>query len=580
MRNLLLTAATLITLPAVAALTPKSYPDYQVTSVSPNGKFAVSQFYGTLIVMNLETGEEKTWQGNEEGTVAYGVGNGNVVSNDGTVVGYIDYSSGAVYYLENNEWHQLPTIVEGTSNIANAITPDGRIICGGNGLTSISTDDNPTPMSVPVLWIRGEDGNFGKPVELPYPTTDITGRVPQYVTAIALSDDGSTVLGQVRDYSGRIHYPIVYTNNNGEWTYSLPAMSLVNPDNIELPQDPGEGPAAPKAEDFLSPEEKTAFEKALEEWENKNGGSSNPDFNSYPDVNDFLGEESKARYDEAYDEYIKANAAWEEKAIAFYTAFDKLLISGLSFEFNIGSLSADGKTAWQSARKIIDTGNPENQYKEAFAPATIDLTTGEIFIRDFSQDASMTFVAEDGTIFATKRDQLEGIVYSPDVNTILGIPFIEYVENINPETAKWVNENMRHDFVGTDPETFEPIDRKDVICSGFTICSRDQSVLISRAINYWEDTPVIIYSYVLPGKIDNAGIALNPAEDMGVTISKDGVIHINGEVVSLTVSDINGRVIYDGRPASDTIETGIGNGAYIISAIGADGSLRTAKVLL
>ena len=578
MRNLLLTAATLITLPAVAALTPKSYPDYQVTSVSPNGKFAVSEFYGTLIVMNLETGEEKTWQGNEEGTVAYGVGNGNVVSNDGTVVGYIDYSSGAVYYLENNEWHQLSTIVEGTSNIANAITPDGRIICGGNGLTSISTDDNPTPMSVPVLWIRGEDGNFGKPVELPYPTTDITGRVPQYVTAIALSDDGSTVLGQVRDYSGRIHYPIVYTNNNGEWTYALPAMSLVNPDNIELPQDPGEGPAAPTAEDFLSPEEKTAFEKALEEWENKNGGSSIPDFNSYPDVNDFLGEESKARYDEAYDEYIKANAAWEEKAIAFYTAFDKLLISGLSFEFNIGSLSADGKTAWQSARKII--GNPENQYKEAFAPATIDLTTGEIFIRDFSQDASMTFVAEDGTIFATKRDQLEGIVYSPDVNTILGIPFIEYVENINPETAKWVNENMIHDFVGMDPETFEPIDRKNVICSGFTICSRDQSVLISRAINYWEDTPVMIYSYVLPGKIDNAGIALNPAEDMGVTISKDGVIRINGEVVSLTVSDINGRVIYDGRPASDTIETGIGNGAYIISAIGADGSLRTAKVLL
>ena len=254
------------------------------------------------------------------------------------------------------------------------------------------------------------------------------------------------------------------------------------------------------------------------------------------------------------------------------------MISGLSFEFNIGSLSADGKTAWQSARKII--GNPENQYKEAFAPATIDLTTGEIFIRDFSQDASMTFVAEDGTIFATKRDQLEGIVYSPDVNTILGIPFIEYVENINPETAKWVNENMIHDFVGMDPETFEPIDRKNVICSGFTICSRDQSVLISRAINYWEDTPVMIYSYVLPGKIDNAGIALNPAEDMGVTISKDGVIRINGEVVSLTVSDINGRVIYDGRPASDTIETGIGNGAYIISAIGADGSLRTAKVLL
>ncbi len=64
MRNLLLTAATLITLPAVVALTRKSYPDYQVTSVSPNGKFAVSHFSGTLIVMNLETGEEKTWQGN------------------------------------------------------------------------------------------------------------------------------------------------------------------------------------------------------------------------------------------------------------------------------------------------------------------------------------------------------------------------------------------------------------------------------------------------------------------------------------------------------------------------------------
>ena len=53
------------------------------------------------------------------------------------------------------------------------------------------------------------------------------------------------------------------------------------------------------------------------------------------------------------------------KAVAFYTAFDKLLISGaLLFEFNIGSLSADGSTACrQSARKITDTGNPENQYR-------------------------------------------------------------------------------------------------------------------------------------------------------------------------------------------------------------------------
>ncbi len=45
-------------------------------------------------------------------------------------------------------------------------------------------------------------------------------------------------------------------------------MSLVNPDNIEASlKIPGEGPAAPKAEDFLSPEEKRPSEKALEEWE-------------------------------------------------------------------------------------------------------------------------------------------------------------------------------------------------------------------------------------------------------------------------------------------------------------------------
>lgn len=568
-------------IPAVAALSPQSYPDYQVTSISPNGKFAASQYAGTVIMMNLETGENKTHQGNSQGTIAYSLGNGSPISNDGTMVGYIDEASGEVYYCEDNEWHKLPTLTVGMSNTANSITPDGRFICGGNGLAPISTDDQDTPMSVPVLWVRGEDGSFGQPIQLPYPAKDLTGRVPQYVTALALSDDGSVILGQVRDCSGQIIYPIVYTNKNGEWSYSLPAMDKVNPDNITMPEFPGDGPVSPSAEEYLTPEEKAAYDKAMEEWKKKNEETGIPDYSTMPDAEDFLGAESKAKYDAAKAEFDKTNAEWNERFIAFYTAFEQLLRSGVSFEFNNGAISADGRTVWQTARRIVETGDVQNpSFKDNFAPATIDLTSGEIFIRDFEQNASMTYVAGDGTIFATKANQMEGLVYSPDVNTVQGIPFIDYVEGINPETATWVKTFMRHDLSGVDPVTNEPFDLKDAICSGYTICSRDLSVLISRAINYWDDTPVVIYSYILPGKIGHSGITLSPAEEAAVTISKDGVISIDGDVVSLTVSDINGRVIYDGRPASGTIDTGISSGAYIIRAIGADGTATAAKVLL
>lgn len=580
MRKLLLASAALMALPAVAALTPQSYPNYQVTSISPNGRFAASQYAGTVILMDLESGEEKVFMGNSEGSVVYSLGNGTPISNDGTMVGYIDEASGKVYYCENHKWIELKTLTEGMSNTANSITPDGRFICGGNGLTPISTDDQETPMSVPVLWVRGEDGKFGNPIQLPYPAKDLSGRIPQYVTALALSDDGSVILGQIRDYSGQIIYPIVYTNKDGEWSYSLPAMSLLNPENVELPEFPGDGPVSPAAESFLTPEEKAAYDKAMEEWQKKNEETGSIDYTTMPDAEDFLGTESKAEYEAAKAEFDKVNAEWNEKFIAFYSAFEKILKSGISFEFNNGAISSDGKTVWQTARRIVETGDELYPFKDNFAPATIDLTTGEVFIRDFEQNASMTYVAGDGTIFATKANQMEGLVYSPDVNTVQGIPFIDYVEGINPETATWVKTFMRHDLSGVDPVTNEPFDLKDAICSGYTICSRDLSVLISRAINYWDDTPVVIYSYVLPGKIGHSGITLSPAEEAAVTISKDGVISIDGDVVSLTVSDINGRVIYDGRPASGTIETGIGSGAYIIRTTGADGTATVSKVLL
>ena len=136
---------------------------------------------------------------------------------------------GTAAYVKGGEWHLLPVPYPEHTNLAHGITPDGKVICGVVGNDDVSLDAT-NIMSLPAVWYLQDDGTYGEPVVLPHPEKDFTGRVPQYVSAISISDDGKTVVGQVRDYRGSMEEPIVYTcNDKGEWSYTLICPELINP---------------------------------------------------------------------------------------------------------------------------------------------------------------------------------------------------------------------------------------------------------------------------------------------------------------------------------------------------------------
>ena len=261
-KSLLFAGAAMICMSAFAG--NQIYEDVQLTTLSPNGKFALSELYDAVTLINLETGELQRFLPNETGTLVFCVGVGNCLANDGTFVGNYSLSSPATIF-QNGDYMTLPSPDPSATSHPNGITPDGRIICGTIA-TGRSAMDDETSL-VPCVWIKGEDGKYGMPVMLPHPTLDFTGRAPQYITAIQISDDGNTIAGQVLDYKGVFASPIIYTcDANGDWSYTLVHPELQNPNNIQFPPYPGDGPIMPNQEEYMTAQEKQAYDEAVNEY--------------------------------------------------------------------------------------------------------------------------------------------------------------------------------------------------------------------------------------------------------------------------------------------------------------------------
>ncbi|MGM9859621.1 MAG: hypothetical protein ACI31C_02575, partial [Muribaculaceae bacterium] len=207
---------------------PLAMPGYSWQGISPDGKYVVSELNGTLSIINLETYEEFLYEEDWSTGASYSGGLGNYLSATGIILGSTT-SDGNACYWKDGEWFELYS--EGTTdcNLANGITPDGSRICGSVSQAPFSVDAK-VIMQVPCYWDATEDG-YGEYHVLPHPETDFSGRIPQYITALYISEDGKTIAGQVRDYTGFCVYPILYTQNaDGEWSYSLPNIETFCPE--------------------------------------------------------------------------------------------------------------------------------------------------------------------------------------------------------------------------------------------------------------------------------------------------------------------------------------------------------------
>ena len=451
---LLLTLGLAASMAANAYTEPTEYPDYSWQGVAPNGTLAVSELNGAMAIVDLVSGTESYYE-DPDWVLFYSGGLGNYVSNTGIVVGNI-CSTGPANYWQGGEWHDLDSHDTAGGSIANGITPDGSRICG-NLMMEVLSVDAENIMVLPCYWEATADG-FGEYHILPHPTIDLTGRTPQYITAIAISADGKTIVGQITDYTGFIHQPIIFTEGaDGEWAYSLPGNDLFHPEGIVLPEWPGEYPKQPQPDDYMTEEEKAAYQQAISDyWSGV--------IKAYPKAVDFLSEEGKAAYEADLAEWQVVYDEWAPKNDAFSEAFDELLLTVPDYEFNSVFVTPNGQKYVTSSAEMIEDPDSWFGWSTVYAPTIIDLTTDEVTNVDTAgENWQVCDVPNDEVIFLCNGIQElvpQGWILKEGVAT----PVEEWLASESEEMADWIENNLTHEIITGyqfDEETGEYIVDED-----------------------------------------------------------------------------------------------------------------------
>lgn len=586
-KTLLLATAALITASASAELKNQILPGYYFTGMSHNGQYAVSTLDGGILTfMDLTNGESTTYEGDGYNS-EYTSGIGNCISNNGILVGST-VASGNAAYLEKGEWHYLPVLNEEYTNLSNGITSDGNVICGNIGTDKIDINSE-NIMCVPCVWYRQDDGSYSQPVLLPHPDKDYTGRTPQYIKAISISDDGNVVAGQITDYGGFVQQPIVYTRNDkGEWNYQLLCPELINSTKIEFPEYPGEAPEAPNMNNFMTEEEIAAYNSAYQEW-----STTYPiDYSKYPNQEDYMSDESKAKYNDALAEYNVKFAEWEELFYPFSELYFESQESSKLFVFNSCYISPNGKYyltstqsqggIWMSNKRkgtsALDEGFDTPVEETSYAsPYVLNIETGEYSTVIGNSDIQASFIADDGTVLATSEiyTKPQAMVLTPGASEYL--PLEVYLAETSPMAASWMNENMRHDMLDYDPDTFEEITIPNVMISGAPYAASDLSVFCTASLNVWDVYDEnYYYSYIIYADKTVDAVEDVADSEFAVEALKGGVVSVKGDNATVEIYTLGGEKAFQGQ-GTGMISTGLAEGFYIVKATSENGKTVVLK---
>ena len=602
-KTLLLTAALLAaSTPMSAEFKAQTLENAPFMSVSQNGKYGIFTIDGIMLgIVNLENPEEAYTYMDERGSEyfqnEYLPGYGTCVANDGTAVGNAvlyemtsettyDQSDNAVIY-RNGELEVLPTPHPEMFNMAHAITPDGSVICGNVGNDAFSLDSR-NIMMVPAVWVRNAEGKYDDPILLPHPDKDFMGGVPQYVTANAISEDGNTVAGTITASSGFWIYPIVYKRDaNGEWSYTLPALDLfyTHPE-VTVPENPGDYPVR---EDYMTDEEKAAYNAAMEAWLAAGG----QDWENYPSLEDFQSDEEKAAYEAACQKYEADKAAYQ-------AAVDQATEGSITFTFNNVVLSPDGKLfastySPNSGFGPMKPGMKSAKFSRMLAKNTregegddteeeLNATTYVVNVEDgtyktytYSEGVSVTCAANNGifTGYASANDTPRAMVMDPAKGAV---PVQEYYQESCPEMTAWINENMYHDVQTYDPETWDPM-IVNMLISGIPFCTPDMKTMVSYASNVFDfGSMAYYYGYIFQGLPGNeSGVKDVLAKDSELSVRRGGIIDVDGEAF-VEVFATDGSKVFTGN-ASGSLSTGLRNGVYVVRATFANGKVSVRKAM-
>ncbi len=510
-----------------AAPEPASMADTRVLSISSNGKYAVSMgAYGGMAIINLT--DLANINPTEYIYEDYTPGHGKCISDTGIAVGVSE--QGLPEYWKEGEWHTLPMPEDVvSSNLATAITPDGSRICGLLGISPMVYDEDAL-MKVPCVWEADGDG-YSVPILLPHPDFDFSDRVPQYITANDISADGKVIVGQVIDAVGMINYPIIYKENeNGEWNYELPYLSLINPDGIDIPKFPGEGPMMPTQENYMTPDEMQAYNEAYQAYINSNYQLP------YPKYEDYMSEKELEEYQAAYDKFVKENDVWDAAYNNWAVAYQEIANNSPAFVFNSILISPDGKS-FGCTNEVVDLDTPSpSGWGFAVQHHVWIFDVDSYGIKKYEgEDLNLTWLCDEGvTLAATSVNTVSNsfVLKNGEVTDML-----TWMQSQNPEYASWMEENMTYPYEIYNWDTGE-VEYKEELMTGRAVATPDLSRLVLSVENIW-DFMDNGETYIFDMNVGSSVDAINPAIEKKTiydlsgrklnNVAAPGIYIINGE---------------------------------------------------
>ncbi len=551
------------------AAEPIVIDDFYSMEMSRNGKYMVSQIYELNTFYNIETGETIDMED-------MSVGNGNAITGNGIVVGSLQVSDLPAIFIDGKVTYPMDILEKYGTCMLNGVTFDGTRVCGillnPEAGGDILSDD--FQMYLPVVMKMDEKGNLSEPVILPHPAKDFTDRVPQYSSATWISDDGKTIVGNMIDYSGSLLTPIVFKEDEkGEWSYSLPAESLLNPDHVVIPEYPGEFELEePNPTDYMTPDMAAEYEEDMAAWA---AGGYHEEM--YPDYLDYMDEEEAEKYTAAFNAYKEAMDEYNEKLYKFLDVFGEVQGASTGFLQNGFTMNAEGTKMAAAAVNVVEG----DWYPvEVYSTYLIDLTTGELthIESEFTNLIPNSFAANGALLLSTPaEDTAQSYLLLPGESTYT--PLIDYVASVNPTYAEWMNKNL----VGTievegepDPETGWPTwVTEEIVITGHAVMSEDMSVIAGGTVTYDEEWNPYYKTYLLTDVL--SGVSQSIADNSSVKAYKGGRISVEGEAADIAVYDLSGRLVFNAADVKGTVETRLADGIYVVKA-SANGNITSLKV--
>ena len=623
MKQLFLLASALIALCSANAQLlqqPKTYSNKFYRAMSPNGKFVVSgdEYMGTISVLNLQTNAVSTYKPQNEEIEFYSVGCGaNPVSDTGIVL-FSGTENGTASYIENGTIKELPLPAGVSSALCNAITPDGSRIAGSIGIST--TQDAKDVMQHPVIWNRQTDGTYSMPIELPYPTKDFTGRLPQYVLADGISADGKKIACNVIDYFGELPQPMFLQEDaSGNWTYTMLANEYINPDNIVFPEYPGESPypgnymtpaeadaynaavravetlTQPSPKDFMTPENKAIYEELT-------SGYGNP-----VNFRDYMTDEEYAAYLAALDvyyaslypkpedymypdhreAYLKAMSEWNALYDAFEATLKQVQAKATTFEMNELMISPNGKYY-----TIAGSSTVNGQQSTVMQVYVFDLETGKSYVKGIDGVSVLAprYITDDGRIlassFATRSDKTSNTYVAAGINS----PFIPLQVIASEQDATldaFMQKNMLHSMWVWDDDIEEDVQVNKWI-TGVGCCDANmETVFTWSTTDAWGSTSsntIYSYSYGMPTPFlkdiaDAISLPTTKSVLPTVKLTTDGTLSVKGNATEVSIYDLSGRLLFGTKAPNASTKTGLSHGTYIVKTT-VGGKTTVTKVAL